>query len=731
LFNPIADHDVGGVAEQPSEESFAIPAANLGDAGGRKARPVPCESAIKSFKLNRKSADAAGQSRKSKTCGTDVHVGSDGGSGEEKGSKDGSKAEIKAEITSMPTCSALTFESPTTSGARGLRNLGNTCFMNCILQCLSNTKPLRDFFLSGLYERDINRSNPLGAGGVMAREYAKLQKELWANATSAVAPVAIKRVIGKMNSSFAGLNQQDAQELMGFLLDYLHEDLNRIEKKPYIEEVDTSGVPDEKLAADSWSDYKRRNDSMLDNIFQGQERSQLTCPKCGFVSVKFDNFSVLSLPLPQRTKLMTAYLLDPDTNEPVSRWGLRVPLIGQLSMVSATLSALAKIPVAQLQLCAVFEGKIVAKNNTDRIERFPSGAQIVAVVRQSKSMMIAVVQFEKKVVSSANCKVCGKLEIDILPVPKLKACSKCANAFYCSPDCQRADWGVHKRVCKKSAEVPFGLPFFVPKTNSDGTMLSYSALKRRASQLSARLQPTPASDVGRILSQRTVTGSAIRVSKTSPIWSASTSSEPAMLEHVDCVGLTWKVSTEELKEVVPEYLDDESLAETPEDQSSNQQTPSLDACFRKYQKPEILEETEMWYCSKCEKHQQAEKQLSLWTAPEVLVLHLKRFSFRNILWKDKLDFRVDFPAKGLDIAEYVARSKGLPVLYDLYAVAHHHGLIWGGHYTAHAKSAGDGKWRQFDDSQVVESSEGAASSSKDAYVLFYQKRKEQAAVNCP
>lgn len=46
-------------------------------------------------------------------------------------------------------------------------------------------------------------------------------------------------------SQFTGYAQHDAQEFMAFLLDGLHEDLNRIQNKPYTETVDSDGRPDE------------------------------------------------------------------------------------------------------------------------------------------------------------------------------------------------------------------------------------------------------------------------------------------------------------------------------------------------------------------------------------------------------------------------------------------------------------------------------------------------------
>ena len=182
------------------------------------------------------------------------------------------------------------------------------------------------------------------------------------------------------------------------------------------------------------------------------------------------------------------------------------------------------------------------------------------------------------------------------------------------------------------------------------------------------------------------------------------------LQRIKCLELTWEGGVDGINELEPTYVDllqDPSLETTKEAETEeNKEKPSIESALNLFQKAEILDPSEAWYCDVCKEHREATKSTTIWSAPPILVLGLKRFEFRNVLWKDKLDFMVDYPIKGLDMTKYVAEYKGdEPLLYDLYAVVNHHGLIWGGHYTAECLSPADAKWRLFNDSRVTDSSE--------------------------
>ena len=162
--------------------------------------------------------------------------------------------------------------------------------------------------------------------GDIAESFGGLLRRIWdPSQGSSYAPREFKQALQRFAPQFSGYQQHDSQEFVAFLLDGLHEDLNRVLKKPYVEKPDWEGGGDKELAAlarESWEGYMKRNDSVIVDLFQGQYQSTLVCPECEKasviialhchishhnatqVSITFDPFMYLTLPLPIQKKVI-------------------------------------------------------------------------------------------------------------------------------------------------------------------------------------------------------------------------------------------------------------------------------------------------------------------------------------------------------------------------------------------------------------------------------------------
>ena len=149
----------------------------------------------------------------------------------------------------------------------GLINLGNTCYMNAAMECLLNTEELSKYFLLNLHHGEINYTNLMGSQGRLAEVYADLVQKSWNEKRGSVKPIKFKDILAGVNEQYEGNEQHDSFELLNYVLDTLHEDLNRIKDKPYNEYIEKGS--DNFLSSENWKLFLERNRSVMVDIFFG------------------------------------------------------------------------------------------------------------------------------------------------------------------------------------------------------------------------------------------------------------------------------------------------------------------------------------------------------------------------------------------------------------------------------------------------------------------------------
>lgn len=127
--------------------------------------------------------------------------------------------------------------------------------------------------------QELNLTAALGLNGKMAVTFAMLVRQLWASTQASLAPNKLRELIGQKYANFRGFEQQDTQEFLSSLLSLLHEDLNRVLKKPFYESAldcsDDSHDQTCQVADASWSRHLSRDNSVVVDYFYGQFKSKV------------------------------------------------------------------------------------------------------------------------------------------------------------------------------------------------------------------------------------------------------------------------------------------------------------------------------------------------------------------------------------------------------------------------------------------------------------------------
>ncbi|XP_052895389.1 ubiquitin carboxyl-terminal hydrolase 31 [Anopheles moucheti] len=665
----------------------------------------------------------------------------------------------------------------TVPGVIGLRNHGNTCFMNAVLQCLSHTDILAQYFVLDLYKADLKRRNKInakkfGTKGELTEQLALVLKSLWTCKDAPDYSSNFKAVVDRYGSQFRSSTQHDAQEFLFWLLDKVHEDLNTATKRKY-KAIKNNGRSDEVIAAETLANYVRCNNSFVQAVFQAQFRSSLSCPTCGKQSNTFDPFYCLSVPLPQLSQQPVLVKVIYSSQQPKQvKLGLGIPHGSPVLALREQLHADTGISLDRMILTEICESGF---------SRVFCDSHLMSSVRENDPLYCI------------ECPTAGA-GLETTSGTKIVLC-------LCNG---KRDFGGHAKR--------FGTPFCLV-VNRD---VSYSELQKLLlKEMSSILRSevfafaTPAQNLFRMRLQDP--------SCDADTYLEATVEHPLFTEMIDLalsvlptdagpahikLLLEWTEPERFFNDLGDPFVEHESVSQMKEKIPASSAL-TLEQCFEHYTKAETLGQDNAWKCPHCQEYLPVVKTLGLWSLPDIMVIHLKRFrqqQLRASTQAAKLTNLVKFPLHGFDMTPHLARDPAahqqpshpsqtsnsastqnqqhhslerqqgtgfadtdnwspwrkimrsahstqthsmlvgggcgggtgrrqlaMDNRYDLYAVCYHQGdTLETGHYTAACKNPYDGQWYRFDDqrvSQVPNDRIDEEIINNEAYLLFYQRRK--------
>ena len=175
----------------------------------------------------------------------------------------------------------------------GLNNIGATCYMNASLQCLSNTKELTEFFLNNYKDKNKKKH-------IITYEYYELIKNLWneKNNNKPYSPYSFKDVLSQENELFAGIQANDSKDLINFLIERLHQELNVIKEKNNNENFYQINQLNENEALQFFlKDFTSSFNSIISKLFYGILETKSQCKGCNMIKFNFQLYSFLEFPL--------------------------------------------------------------------------------------------------------------------------------------------------------------------------------------------------------------------------------------------------------------------------------------------------------------------------------------------------------------------------------------------------------------------------------------------------
>ena len=640
-------------------------------------------------------------------------------------------------------------------GLCGSVNLGNTCYMNSSIACLSNCTELTTFFLSKEFKKNKNTSNKNGLNGKLADEWYSLLKDYWKTDKDTGNPKNIKNLIAKKDKKFEGDEQQDANEFIIIFLEILGEDLNMVKKKKYEQmQEQQEEESDIQCAQRFWEFHYSRNNSIITDLFCGLNKSIITCPICKYKSITYIPFNSLNLLIPNRKKLQRIRAENYSKID-ISIW--------YITLYSLTKSYRINIRINKQSSYKDLINQIKEKINDFPFDISETEFDVLSVKNKTVDKILDInsqinfktfndsVQF---LIEKEKIKLNNKKPILIPVYIKLgEKISSYPRVIYVYEGMTFYELKIKLYILVRKY---FYLLKKIPETKAFEISKKIKIINEEYEYKDLSSLPNSIENEYKILNSLEL-DIEIKYPYSIHIQKNITSQDNTLVfdgkkdffenlspydinsneSHIDILTvylnnlnfiLVVKIDdkSEKFRKSVGESLDKCIVLQSDDYcqrdylyQDDNSKYITLDDCLHLFTMEESLESGNEWLCKECQNKVNAQKKLEFFYLPKILCLCLSRFEKRGDDYR-KNDEYIDFPLNNLNMNKYIIYESNLNYIYDIFAVSEHYGSRYGGHYTAICKNC-DGNWYSYDDSNCSEASEKDV-CSKNAYVLFYRRK---------
>ena len=649
-----------------------------------------------------------------------------------------------------------------THGLCGGKNLGNTCFMNSSIACISNCTELTYYFLSDDYKKDINKENKLGMGGKLANSWGSLLQQYWVEKTRVGNPAEFKKTLGDKVKMFRGFGQQDSNEFMNFFIDCLNEDLNGTTQKPYIElDSKKDEESDEECAKRFWECNLQRNDSIITDLFCGQYKSTIVCPECGNINITFDPFNTLTLPLVNNKNDINNVNDDYDYIDEfhifyVPKYSIRKPIriiiknivknmnldqlfkalgnkrdfiykdqIDELFYINIENSKFINFieDISEIEDHTnnfIFSFDVLDELENIKIPLYFKNSQFPRVISGTEEMTLE--ELRKKIYLNIRKYIYSPLigleeqkdkdhltqEIQSylhnMNIKDDKIIEMIEDEYKKLFDEKNDDENTKKNINSFINDLPFRIYLKENESEHEIIIIDKNNFYNISGELTKLLEVNSFEEK---IAEKFSLFENYELFVDFNIDSKYINKREIKLNSCLC----YKTDFKNIK-VKKNKLQKRT--------NSNNSIITLGDCLKNFCKEEKLDSGNEWYCPKCKKHTLATKKMELFYLPKLLIICFKRFIRDSYKWKKNEEF-VDFPINNLDMGDYMIGPDKSHSKYNLFAVIQHYGSTGFGHYTAVCKNFD--KWYSYNDSSIHPCSENDARSSA-AYVLFYRRETD-------